>query len=199
MYTSKLALELDSGPWQALFIQRNMTGAVVCGYCDRVGGELAVLSENTTRNNECTQCRSIVIKGITWDRGYWMTDTNVRLLMHFIFVFSSQDMPCPQGCHGNGTSSAILHDITLFHILQVLPSKTVHFPQLRGQRRFETLPSLNAQLRPWGKHTTLFAAHNMSQQPNKVRIYFIQRHFLYSVKGHGLIRSNTFNEAVSCK
>ncbi|XP_017329221.1 uncharacterized protein LOC108268660 isoform X1 [Ictalurus punctatus] len=45
------------------------------------------------------------------------------------------DMLCPSGCHGNGTSSTISHDITLFHILQVLQSKPVHFPQVRGQRR----------------------------------------------------------------
>ncbi|XP_026782480.3 uncharacterized protein LOC113534081 [Pangasianodon hypophthalmus] len=54
------------------------------------------------------------------------------------------DMLYPSGCHGNNASSAISHDITLFHILQVLQSKPVNFPQVRGQRRLETLPSLNA-------------------------------------------------------
>lgn len=145
--------------------------------------------------------RSNMEKGKRWDRGYWMTGINVRLLIHFISVFASQDMLCSSGCHGNGTSSAISHDITLFHILQVLQSRPVNFPQVRGQRRPETLPSLNAWIHAWEEchvfFSTLTTCHSGKQQPNKVRIDFIQRHFLYSVKGHDLMRSNIFNEVAS--
>ncbi|XP_047667213.1 uncharacterized protein LOC113644146 [Tachysurus fulvidraco] len=64
--------------------------------------------------------------------------------LHRNSVSCLSDMLCPSGCHGNGTSTTISHDITLFHILQVLQSKPVHFPQVRGQRRLKTLPTLNA-------------------------------------------------------
>lgn len=143
--------------------------------------------------------RSIVMKGKRGDRGYWMMDINVRLLMHFISVFVSQDMLRSSGCHGNSTSAGVSHDITLFHILQVLQSKAVNLPQVRGQGRLETLPRLNAGIQAWEKCPVflLTTCHSGKQQPNKVRIDFIQRHFLYSVKGHGLMRSNIFNEAVS--
>ncbi|KAI5106249.1 sorting nexin-7 isoform X1 [Silurus meridionalis] len=39
------------------------------------------------------------------------------------------DILYPSGCHGNSTSAAISHDITLLHILQALESKPVHFSQ----------------------------------------------------------------------
>ncbi|KAG7336055.1 hypothetical protein KOW79_000748 [Hemibagrus wyckioides] len=74
-------------------------------------------------------------KELEQDSGHKLHRNNVSWLT---------DMLCPSGCHGNGTSSAISHDITLFHILQVLQSKPVNFPQVRGQRRLETLPTLNA-------------------------------------------------------
>ncbi|KAG9276517.1 hypothetical protein AMEX_G8835 [Astyanax mexicanus] len=49
------------------------------------------------------------------------------------------DVLCQSGYQGNSKSSTGFRDVTLFHVLQILQSKPVHFPQVGGQRRLEVL------------------------------------------------------------
>ncbi|XP_076844622.1 uncharacterized protein LOC143489458 [Brachyhypopomus gauderio] len=46
------------------------------------------------------------------------------------------------GCQGDSESSTISHDVTLFHILQVLQSKTGGLPEVRGPGGLKSLQHL---------------------------------------------------------
>ncbi|XP_065115107.1 uncharacterized protein [Paramisgurnus dabryanus] len=52
---------------------------------------------------------------------------------------SDEDIQCQSGCQRNTESPSSPHHVTFSHILQVLQSKPVNFPEVRGHRRHRAL------------------------------------------------------------